>query len=74
MFFGLRSEEAGCGRRDWAQFASTISQLEATDVRKDVSRMIVLVVEAGYEDHLKENFVNCRSRLEDLEQLAVFAR
>jgi DNA helicase-2/ATP-dependent DNA helicase PcrA len=58
----------------WAQFAITISQLEAPDVRKDVSKMIGLVVEAGYEDHLKENFANYRSRLEDLEQLAVFAR
>jgi DNA helicase II / ATP-dependent DNA helicase PcrA len=58
----------------WAQFAITLSQLEAPDVRKDVSKMIGLVVEAGYEDHLKENFANYRSRLEDLEQLAVFAR
>jgi DNA helicase-2/ATP-dependent DNA helicase PcrA len=58
----------------WANFATTISQLEAPDVRKDVSRMIRLVIEAGYEEHLKENYANYRSRLEDLEQLAVFAR
>jgi DNA helicase-2/ATP-dependent DNA helicase PcrA len=58
----------------WANFATTISQLEAPDVRKDVSKMIRLVIEAGYEDHLKENYANYRSRLEDLEQLAVFAR
>jgi DNA helicase II / ATP-dependent DNA helicase PcrA len=58
----------------WAQFAITVSQLEATDVRKDVAKMIGLVMEAGYEDHLKENFANYRSRLEDLEQLAIFAR
>ena len=36
--------------------------------------MIRLVIEAGYEDHLKENYANYRSRLDDLEQLAVFAR
>ena len=36
--------------------------------------MIGLVIEAGYEDYLKESYANYRSRLEDLEQLAVFAR
>jgi DNA helicase-2/ATP-dependent DNA helicase PcrA len=58
----------------WAQFTATIAQLESPDVRNDASKMIRLVVEAGYEEHLKENYANYRSRLEDLEQLAVFAR
>jgi DNA helicase-2/ATP-dependent DNA helicase PcrA len=58
----------------WAQFTATIAQLEAADVRKDAARMIRLAVEAGYEDHLKESYANYRSRLDDLEQLAVFAR
>lgn len=58
----------------WAQFATTIAQLEAPDVRNDASRIIKLVVDAGYEDHLKENYPNYQSRLDDLEQLAVFAR
>jgi DNA helicase-2/ATP-dependent DNA helicase PcrA len=58
----------------WAQFTATIAQLEADDVRTNASKMIRLVVEAGYEDHLKENYANYRSRLEDLEQLAVFTR
>ena len=58
----------------WAQFVATVSQLEVGDTRKNVSRMINLVVEAGYEDYLKETFANYRSRLEDLEQLAVFAQ
>jgi ATP-dependent DNA helicase UvrD/PcrA len=58
----------------WAQFTATFAQLEAADVRTDAAKMIRLAVEAGYEDHLKENYANYRSRLEDLEQLAVFAR
>ena len=58
----------------WAQFAATVAQLEAGDTRKNVSRMITLVVEAGYEDYLKDNFANYRSRQEDLEQLAAFAQ
>jgi DNA helicase-2/ATP-dependent DNA helicase PcrA len=32
------------------------------------------VIEAGYEEYLEESYANYRSRLEDLEQLAVFAR
>lgn len=58
----------------WAQFVATLAQLEAADVRADAPKMLRLVVEAGYEDYLKETFANSRSRLEDLEQLAVFAR
>jgi len=58
----------------WAQFTATIAQMEAKDVRGNASKMIRLAVEAGYEDYLKENYPNFQSRLEDLEQLAVFAR
>lgn len=58
----------------WAQWVATIAQLEGDDIRGDASKMLRLVVEAGYEDHLQENYANYQSRLEDLEQLSVFAR
>ena len=58
----------------WAQFAITISQLEAEPVCAQPWEMIRIVVEAGYEDYLQETFANYRNRLEDLEQLASFAR
>jgi len=58
----------------WAQFTATIAQMEAPDVRGNASKMIRLAVEAGYDEHLKENYPNYQSRLDDLEQLAVFAR
>lgn len=58
----------------WAQFVATLSQLESEGVRGNASAMIRLVIEAGYEDHLKQNYANYRSRLEDLEQLALFAQ
>jgi DNA helicase-2/ATP-dependent DNA helicase PcrA len=57
----------------WTQLAITVSQLEAEPVRSRPSEMIRTVVEAGYEDYLKENYANYRNRLEDLEQLASFA-
>jgi DNA helicase-2/ATP-dependent DNA helicase PcrA len=58
---------------EWAQFVETISQLEDETVRKSAAKMLRLVMDAGYDDYLKENFANYRNRLEDLEQLAVFA-
>ena len=57
----------------WAQFAATVAQLEEPEVCAKPARMIGLVVEAGYEDHLKENYDNYRNRLDDVEQLAAFA-
>ncbi len=59
---------------DWAQFSATVGQLEDPGIRRDASKMITLVLEAGYDDYLEETFANYRSRREDLEELAVFAR
>jgi DNA helicase-2/ATP-dependent DNA helicase PcrA len=58
----------------WAQLIATMSQLEDEDLKGNASEMLVLVVEAGYEDYLKETYTNYRTRLEDLNQLAIFAR
>jgi DNA helicase-2/ATP-dependent DNA helicase PcrA len=57
----------------WAQFVITVSQLEAEPIRHQPGEMIRIVLEAGYEDYLKETYTNYRNRLEDLEQLANFA-
>ncbi len=58
----------------WAQFAATLSQLETEPARGNPARMLRLVVEAGYEEYLQENYANYRNRLDDLEQLATFAQ
>ena len=47
--------------------------LEADPIRGHPAEMIRHLLEAGYEDYLQENFANYRQRLEDLEQLSVFA-
>jgi len=57
----------------WAQFTATVSQLEEETARKSASKMLRLVIDAGYDDYLKETYANYRSRLDDLEQLAAFA-
>lgn len=58
----------------WAQFTATMAQLETEPVRGKPAQMIRLVIEAGYKEHLQEEYANYRQRLEDLEQLATFAQ
>ena len=58
----------------WAQLTATVSQLETKPVAGNPGKMIRLVLEAGYEDYLQENFANYRNRVEDLGQLAIFAQ
>ena len=57
----------------WAQLTATISQLEEPSLRAKPAKLINLVLEAGYEDYLKEEYPNSASRIEDLRQLAIFA-
>jgi DNA helicase-2/ATP-dependent DNA helicase PcrA len=59
--------------KNWAQFSATIAQLEDETVRKSAARMLRLVMDAGYDDYLKETFANYERRLEELQQLAEFA-
>jgi DNA helicase-2/ATP-dependent DNA helicase PcrA len=54
----------------WAQLVATAAQLEE---EKSPAKMLRIIIDAGYDDYLKENFANYSVRLEDLEQLAVFA-
>ncbi len=58
---------------DWEQFTETIAQLEEPEARRSAAAMIQLVLEAGYEEYMQEEFTNYRNREEDIEQLASFA-
>ncbi len=58
----------------WTQLAITMAQLEHPDNRGVPFKMIKIVLEAVYEDYLKETFQNYQVRLEDLQQFAVFSR
>ena len=57
----------------WTQFVATISQLEAESTRKSAAKMLRLVMDAGYDDYLKETFDNYERRLDEIQQLAEFA-
>jgi ATP-dependent DNA helicase UvrD/PcrA len=54
----------------WAQFVATIAQLEE---EKSPSKMLRIVMDAGYDDYLKESYDNYERRIEDVQQLAEFA-
>ncbi len=58
----------------WTQLCHIVADIEAEHVRNRPSEMIRLVLEAGYRDYLKANYTNYKQRLDDVEQLAVFAR
>ena len=61
-------------RADWARWSATMAQLEAEPMRCDPGEMIEWILDAGYEEHLQNHFENYQSRLEDLQQLAQYAR
>jgi DNA helicase-2/ATP-dependent DNA helicase PcrA len=58
---------------NWAQFTATIAQLENQTVRKSAAKMLRLVMDAGYDDYLKETYDNYERRLDEIQQLAEFA-
>ena len=58
----------------WTQFAITFAQLEQADIKNHPSRMIQIVLEAVYQDYMKETFENYQTRLEDLQQFAIFSK
>ena len=57
----------------WAQFTTTIAQLEDPEIRRSAARMLRLVMDAGYDDYLKANYDNYQRRLDEIQQLAEFA-
>ena len=57
----------------WTQFVTTISQLEDDSTRRSAAKMLRLVMDAGYDDYLKETYDNYERRLEEIQQLAEFA-
>ena len=58
----------------WAQLCATIAQLQSELIAGDAGKMIELIVEAGYEEYVEANYDKAAPRMDDLEQLAIFAR
>lgn len=59
---------------DWKQFVATVAELREPALANQPGAMICRVIECGYDDHLKSRFANYTARLEDLNQLQIFAQ
>jgi DNA helicase-2/ATP-dependent DNA helicase PcrA len=57
----------------WANFATTLSQVEDPQVSQRGGAMIQTVVDGFYEEYAGATFPNAEARLDDLEQLANYA-
>lgn len=57
----------------WAPLVKTFAELESPETGGSAAKMIQLVLRCGYEEYLEANYDNHRLRLEDLEQLALYA-
>lgn len=53
----------------WAQFTTTMAQIEAPEIRVKPAQVLRHALEAVYEDYARDNFPNHSIRLEDIEQL-----
>jgi DNA helicase-2/ATP-dependent DNA helicase PcrA len=62
------------GRAGYARLAGVLKKLARPPTSELPGEAIELVLEEGYEDHLRAEFLNADSRLEDVRQLAEYAR
>ncbi|NGO39701.1 ATP-dependent helicase [Limisphaera ngatamarikiensis] len=72
----LRACQREVGRKAaaaWEELARLVTKLEDPELRRRPGQMIRTVLQEGYEEYLKLNYPNYRSRREDLEQLALYA-
>jgi DNA helicase-2/ATP-dependent DNA helicase PcrA len=61
-------------KTSWQNFIKLLNELTADANRKSPSRQIELILESGYIEHLENTFENAEARLEDLQQLVLYAR
>lgn len=70
-----RSEKVPAkARKGWEQLACTLDEIAPGRKPNPPAAMLSTVIEAVYDDYLKENFANYEQRREDLNVLANYAR
>jgi DNA helicase-2/ATP-dependent DNA helicase PcrA len=57
----------------WRSFVAMLLQLSSAELQNKPGSQIELVLTSGYIEHLRTNFENADSRIEDLHQLANYA-
>jgi len=61
-------------RESWRLFSRTLSRLQEIEKTSGPGEMIELVVKKGYETFIQSKYPDYESRMDDLGQLAAFAR
>jgi ATP-dependent DNA helicase UvrD/PcrA len=61
-------------KKSWQQLVDTLDEIAPNGAPKQPTEMIMVIVEAIYDDYAKATFANYELRKEDLNQLAGFAR
>ncbi|MBC7190242.1 ATP-binding domain-containing protein, partial [Candidatus Aerophobetes bacterium] len=59
---------------EWIEFVQTITTLKEKSFQKNPAGMIHFVLQQGYMDYLKSTYPDYEERIEDINQLASFAR
>lgn len=59
---------------EWSKFSEILTSLQDKSFQKNPAGMIQFILEEGYSDYLKSEYDNYEERIEDLNQLASFAR
>jgi len=59
---------------EWLKFTEIISTLQDKSFQKNPAGMIHFILQEGYIDYLKSTYENYEERIEDIDQLASYAR
>ncbi len=63
---------SGKAKQGWNNFLQIWNRLIKVD-KKDVAALVMLIRESSYQDYLAAEYTDFKDRLEDIEQLSVFA-
>ncbi|MDQ7778354.1 MAG: ATP-dependent helicase [Planctomycetota bacterium] len=58
----------------WERFLECLKRIKTPEMAANPAAMIDTVIESGYDEYIKDTFANAEIRLEELRQLANFAR
>jgi len=61
-------------RDSWERFAKDMAELRALSKEASLAELIEAVLETDYADYMKARYPNYGARMDDIEQLGVFAR
>ena len=59
---------------DWFRFTNLLFSLQDSSLQKNIGGMIHLIVQQDYQNYLRSKYPDYEERMEDLNQLASFAR